>query len=267
MKEKRFTLKIMDVIYENEKTVTFIFKHKIKSGPGQFIMLSDLESGEKPFSISSCDGSSFGVTMKSVGEFTGRLSALKPGDMVSVRGPYGSTFTIPEGKRCLITGGGCGVPPLFFLAGRLIERNNTVTLVTGFKTGNEAMCLNEFEKIGIRPVIMTDDGSLGGRGTVVDAMRDILNKERLDMIYAAGPEIMLKKVMDDSDDIPCEILVERYMKCAIGICGQCAMDPIGLRVCVEGPVLNKRAVGLISEFGAYRRDASGAKEFFCGATH
>ena len=71
--------------------------------------------------------------------------------------------------------------------------------------------------------------------------------------------MMMKALQNIIGDINYEFLFERYMKCAIGICGNCTMDPLGLRLCVEGPVLPKNKVEQLTEFGKYHRDASGKR--------
>ena len=88
---------------------------------------------------------------------------------------------------------------------------------------------------------------------------ELLRKKKFDMIYSAGPDKMMKALQNRINDIDYEFLFERYMKCAIGICGQCTLDPIGIRVCVEGPVLGKNLVEQLTEFGKYHRDAAGKR--------
>ena len=72
---------------------------------------------------------------------------------------------------------------------------------------------------------------------------------------------MMKKLHDISNHyhLPGQFSMERYMKCALGICGQCCVDDLGWRVCVEGPVFWSDELKMISEFGKYKRDASGVK--------
>ena len=72
---------------------------------------------------------------------------------------------------------------------------------------------------------------------------------------------MMKGIYDilNEKNIDYEFSLERYMKCAIVICGQCCLDPTGWRVCAEGPVFNKENLSKVSEFGKYKRDASGKK--------
>jgi dihydroorotate dehydrogenase electron transfer subunit len=84
------------------------------------------------------------------------------------------------------------------------------------------------------------------------------------MIVTCGPEIMMKKIADLADyhKIPAQFSLERYMKCGVGICGQCCVDNVGWRICKEGPVFWDDEVKLITEFGKYHRDAAGRKELF-----
>ena len=81
------------------------------------------------------------------------------------------------------------------------------------------------------------------------------------MIYTCGPEIMMQKVIELSDEYgaDCEVSMERYMKCGFGLCGQCCVDGQGLRVCKEGPVFDKEIVKNAKEFNRYHRDATGKK--------
>ena len=112
--------------------------------------------------------------------------------------------------------------------------------------------------------VSTDDGSKGHKGFVTQIVEEILiNKLSNKQIILAtcGPEMMEKAVLDLANkyDVECEISIERYMKCGFGICGQCTVDPIGIRMCVEGPVVNRETANQITEFGKYHRDKSGAK--------
>ena len=79
-----------------------------------------------------------------------------------------------------------------------------------------------------------------------------------------GPEIMEMKVAEIcyKNNIPFEVSLERYMKCGFGICGQCCVDPVGWRMCVEGPVIDGEKLKKITEFGKYHRTASGKVEKF-----
>ena len=287
---KRVTLTIAKIEHETKDIKTFTFYHKLNARPGQFIMLTDFEGGEKPFSISDCTENEFSVTVKKIGEFTTRLFSKREGDLMSFRGAYGSSFFISN-KKVLLVGGGYGVPPLYFLAKRLLKAGAEVVVVNGARTEEDLLFCDKFKELDIKYINITEKGDLGKKGTSVSIAKKLLqnqlvpkpqlgnnnhpqagaprdaawlswgreNKEKFDFLYAAGPEKMMKNLQKFTGDITYEFLLERYMKCAIGICGNCTVDPLGIRLCVEGPVLHKKLVEQLTEFGKYHRDASGKR--------
>ncbi len=256
--DKRYTLKIKKIVEDTSNIKTFTFKHPLGAKPGQFIMLTDFEGGEKPFSISDCTKEEFSITVKRIGEFTTRLFQKCVGDHVSIRGAYGSSFFVSKNK-VLLVGGGYAVPTFYFFAKVLLEARAEVTLINGARTKTEHVFADRFDELDIKVINATDDGSFGEKGTAVDIAQKIMSQDEFDFLYASGPEVMMKALQNVIGDINYEFLFERYMKCAIGICGNCTMDPIGLRLCVEGPVLPKEKVEQLTEFGKYHRDASGKR--------
>ncbi len=86
----------------------------------------------------------------------------------------------------------------------------------------------------------------------------------IDQVFACGPELMLKAVSEVTAkyNIPSQLSLERYMKCGYGLCGNCVVDPLGIRLCTEGPVVKNDACVKIEEFGKYHRDALGKKHTF-----
>jgi len=256
--DKRYTLKIDKIIEETSDIKTFTFKYTLGANPGQFIMLTDFEGGEKPFSISDCTKEEFSITVKRIGEFTTRLFQKCVGDYVSIRGAYGSSFFISK-NNVLLVGGGYAVPTFYFFAKVLLEAGANVTLINGARTKAEHVFADRFKELDIKVINTTDDGSFGEKGTAVEIAQKIISQHNFDFIYASGPEMMMKALQNIAGETDYEFLFERYMKCAIGICGNCTMDPLGLRLCVEGPVLPKEKVEQLTEFGKYHRDASGKR--------
>jgi len=267
--DKRTTLKIDRIVKETKDIKTFTFKHDLGAKPGQFIMLTDFEGGEKPFSISDCTKEEFSITVKRIGEFTTHLFQKCVGDFVSIRGAYGSSFFVSKNK-VLLVGGGYAVPTFYFFAKVLLEAGADVTLINGARTKAGHVFTGRFKELNIRVINTTDDGSFAEKGTAVDIAQKIISQDKFDFLYASGPEMMMKALQsalqgqdqDQGRDLDYEFLFERYMKCAIGICGNCTMDPLGLRLCVEGPVLPKKKIELLTEFGKYHRDASGKRHEF-----
>ncbi|MBN1949038.1 MAG: dihydroorotate dehydrogenase electron transfer subunit [Candidatus Cloacimonetes bacterium] len=254
--DKRVTLRIADIVKECSDVRTYIFQHPLAALPGQFIMLTDFAGGEKPFSLAWCNDQEFAVTVKAVGPFTQRLATKAAGDIVSIRGAFGSSFFISR-HRALLVGGGYGTPPLYFLARRLLEAGAEVTVVNGARRSDDLLFCDRFRRLGVEYHNITDTGGSGREGTSVNLAGELLKTSKFDYVYTAGPELMMKSLIALLQDQPCQFLMERYMKCAIGICGNCTVDPLGLRLCVEGPVLNREQVERITEFGVYHRDAAG----------
>lgn len=112
---------IISVIKETPTTNTLYVKGSLSLAPGQFIMLSDFETGEKPYSISYAGVDSFAITVKKVGKFSEKIAALNVGDTLYYRGPYGKGFTFPDKDELIvIAGGGCGTAPLRYLLNYLL---------------------------------------------------------------------------------------------------------------------------------------------------
>jgi dihydroorotate dehydrogenase electron transfer subunit len=120
------------------------------------------------------------------------------------------------------------------------------------------------KKSGANVLTCTDDGTCGFQGFATDRVEELLKENSYDMIVTCGPELMMKSIMDMAEkyQIPTQFSMERWMKCAMGICGQCCVDDTGWRVCVEGPVFWSHELNLIKEFGKYRRDSSGSRNYY-----
>ncbi len=261
---ERSTLPIAEIIEENETVRTLYFDYELAGQPGQFIMLTDLENGEKPFSISECDDDYFAVTIKKLGKFTESIFQKQAGDLLSFRGPYGSSFSL-GGENCLLVGGGYAVPPLYFLSRELLKRRSNITVINGARTQEDLVFCGRFQKMGLDYKRITDAGCLGRAGTSLDIARELLSQQKFDMVYVSGPELMMsamRLVLAEFKELEYEFLFERYMKCAIGICGNCTIDPLGIRLCVEGPVLARTQIEQLTEFGKYHRNAAGTKQYY-----
>ena len=252
---ERHSVGVAAVIPEGSDAATIVFDLSIAAHPGQFLMISDLETDDKPFSISGCGNGTVSVTARRVGRFSDRLLRARPGDRFSVRGAYGSSFFAHSG-RVLLIGGGCAVPPLAYLAESLTAAGAGVTFVNGARDGSSLLCRERLSDLPLRQIVALEAES---GTTAVDEAVHLLRTEAFERIYAAGPEAMMVALLPHCETIPSQFLIERYMKCGMGICGSCTLDPLGLRVCVEGPVLDREVLVSALEFGVYRRDASGAR--------
>ncbi len=216
-------------------------------------------------SISSIDriNDEVGVSVKMVGSFTQSLHKLNENDLLGLRGPYGRGFQI-AGSKVLAVGGGIGMAPIAAFADEASKLGVGVDLITAATTKEEILFDKRLNITGINVMPTTDDGSHGFCGFATELAEKLIKQENYDMMVVCGPEIMMKKLLDISNQyqLPTQFSIERYMKCALGICGQCCVDDVGWRICVEGPVFWGDQLMMISEFGKYRRNSSGLKKHF-----
>lgn len=260
------TVRIRKIINENPEVKTFFFRDKLclEAKPGQFLMIWIPGIDEIPLSISGVyPNGLISVTVAKVGEATEAMHRLKVGDFIGVRGPFGNYFKV-SGRNLLIVGGGIGMAPLAFLAETLAEKASKITLINGAKTAEELLFLervkSSLSKANANLIVLTEDGSLGVKGKATDPIYSLVEKERYDMIYACGPEGMIKSVflIAEKANIPLQASLERIMRCGIGICGSCMIGKY--RVCRDGPIFTSQQLrGVMEELGSYKRNFDGSK--------
>ncbi len=216
--EQPVMMKIEKIVREAKGFRTFVFKGDLDAKPGQFVTMWIPRVDEKPFSIAYQDKEKFAITVSKVGSFTKRLFMFKEGDFLGIRGPYGSSFNI-EGKNVVLIGGGCGTAPMAFLADEAKRMGKNVTLIIGAQTKDYLIYLDRMKKCGIKTLVTTDDGSFGMKGFTTQALQALVDNDKVDKVFTCGPEIMMKFIIDicDKAGIPCEVSMERYMKCGFGI--------------------------------------------------
>lgn len=254
--ERPETYRIEKVARETPTVASLYFKAPAiasVANPGQFVMVWIPRLDEIPLSVSSVDGDMVSVTVKNVGEATAALHAKKEGDYLGLRGPYGNAFDLTY-KRLLLVGGGVGIAPLAMIP--RIHREYSAILAA--RTKAEIFWGDKFI---VDFNVCTDDGTMGEKAYAHELVKKALEKGGHDCVLACGPEIMLKKCFEVAQEAGVEFQasLERYMKCGVGACGQCSMDPAGWRVCRDGPVIKGRELSGLKEFGSYKRDGSGAK--------
>jgi dihydroorotate dehydrogenase electron transfer subunit len=259
------TTPILNVKVESPTVKTISFKDGLceKAKPGQFLMLWVPGVDEIPFSIlgGNADGI-VRVAVRKVGDATQALHEKKVGDLIGIRGPFGNSFSLSEGK-VLMVAGGTGTVPMLFLARTLVNKAKII-LVLGAKTGNELMFREEIEREfsmnKLRLLVSTEDGTCGITGLCTQPVEQILREEEPDMVYACGPERMLLKVFEkcEKHGIRLEVSLERLMRCAMGLCGSCTIGRY--RVCRDGPVFTAKKLEKVkTEFGFSKHDFDGRK--------
>ncbi len=230
--------------------------------PGQFVMVR-VGGGidpllRRPFGIFDLathiplhDGAvsqpCFELLYRVVGKGTALLASLHATDRLDVLGPLGNGFAPgAPGKEKLLVGGGVGLAPLYLLARDLVKQS-PVRLFAGGRSRDDILCITEFERLGVECYVATEDGSLGERGLVTEALVGRLEQvEGRVELFACGPHPMLKAVAAIAAyrAIPCQVSLEGYMACGVGACLGCVTPgrthtpeaPDHRCVCKEGPV-------------------------------
>jgi len=258
------TFTITEIRTENYRTKTFIFDKPLPDAqPGQYVMAWLPDVGEKPFSIAGANP--LALMVVAVGPFSEALHRLDVDDRVWVRGPLGQGFTL-RGRHHLLVGGGYGVAPLLFLARTSLTDGHTVDVCIGARTGEDVLLAGAFgstdstdfnrlaEKKPVSSVqsvdklsITTEDGTLGERGLVTQAVEAAIAARRPDCVYACGPVPMLTALAQQcqAHNLPHQFSWEAHLRCGLGICGSCELNaqtrqvaniPAGWLVCKDGPV-------------------------------
>jgi dihydroorotate dehydrogenase electron transfer subunit len=265
--DKRRIVQIEEIISETPTVKTLVFKDRLSyfAKPGQFLMIWIPRIEEIPMSvmINSKEGYA-AVTIRKFGVGSTALFDRKKGDLIGLRGPYGNRFILRKKyRKILVIGGGTGLVPLLRLVSFASKEKVRSTIVIGAKTKAEVF----FEKVTRNIIrgnnssllVCTDDGSYGIKGTTVTLMGKLVRGESFDCVYTCGPELMMKAVLDISNQnsIPVQASLERYMKCGIGICGSCCLD--SSLVCQDGTVFDGRQLSKMLDFGFSYRDKDGQK--------
>ncbi|MFH1442936.1 MAG: dihydroorotate dehydrogenase electron transfer subunit [Candidatus Micrarchaeota archaeon] len=247
---------ISKVEQENYRVKTFTFKENLPSLPGQFAMVWLAGVDEKPMSINSAEP--FSISFAAVGNFSKSLSHLRDGNLVGVSGPYGAHFKL-QGKNILLVAGGYGVVPLRFLAQQAKKEKIKCTAIIGAKTAKDLLFEEKMADAGCSVSLSTDDGSKGFKGNSVQLAEKLISESKFDAIFSCGPEKMMFRLskLAASRKIPCFVSAERYMKCAVGICGACTIG--GYMSCRDGPAMDSRILEKTEDWGNFHRDKSGKK--------
>ncbi len=208
---------------------------------GQFVMI-ELEGHflRRPISVCDYDAEGFTIIYKVVGEGTADMSRMEAGVKLDIITGLGNGFSIEEQiEKPLLVGGGVGVPPMYGLARKFIERGLRPTVVLGFNTAKEIFFDEEFRRLGCDVHVTTVDGSAGVKGFVTTPLAEL----EFDYLYACGPLPMLKALCDNTSS-PAQLSLEERMGCGFGACMGCSCKTHegNKRICKEGPVLRKEEI-------------------------
>lgn len=201
-------------------------------------------------------------TIRKLGEASTGLYNIPVEGKIGVRGPYGNSFDVRNGK-ILLVGGGTGLVPLMRLL-TFIKESDDVTVLIGAKTKKEVF----FEKLANtllsknkhQVLVSTEDGSYGEKGFVTDLVEKLTSKTKFDAVYTCGPELMMYKTVKIATErkMFVQASLERMMKCGVGICGSCCIGQD--LVCKDGTVFDGKHLLENNEFGFTYRNKAGVPE-------
>ena len=253
------------IIKQNRPIAKDIYEMVLETGshegveqikPGQFVNIR-VEGFYLRRPISICDWNededTITIAYKTVGAGTKKMASMRAGEKLDVLWPLGHGFDIDaaaeavgkrgagsaSGARCLLIGGGVGVPPMVALCRKLTEAGAKATAVLGFRTSDEVIYEKKLIDMGADVFLVTEDGSAGKRGYVTEAITDC------DIFFACGPEAMLKALCEEMPEgIPGQLSFEERMGCGFGACMGCSCKTRygSKRICKEGPVLRREEI-------------------------
>jgi len=256
---------IEEVVDETPTVRTLIFSDNVMSNvlPGQFAMVWIPGVNELPMSIMISEHSGKAAfTVRKHGPASTGLFNIKSGEQIGIRGPYGNSFDLKEGKLLLV-GGGTGLVPMMRLL-TFVKPTDDVTVLIGAKSKDEIffedlanhLLVNNTHKV----IVSTDDGSYGEKGFVTDLVEKLIHETSFDGVYTCGPEIMMYKTVKlaHSEGIFVQASLERMMKCGVGICGSCCIGED--LACRDGTIFEGNHLLKNEEFGHFHRNKAGILE-------
>lgn len=224
-----------------------------EAGPGQFLGIYPKDKSTLlPRPISICEINeqigALRLVYRVAGAGTREFCGYEAGDSVSVLGVLGNGFPLEQGtgRKVFLMGGGIGVPPILELAKRL---EGDKQIILGYR--DQKLFLKDDLKQNGRVYVATEDGTVGTRGNVMDAIRE--NGLEAEVIFACGPMPMLRaiKAYAAKKGIPAYISLEEHMACGVGACLGCVVKTKEIdghshvhnaRICTEGPVFEAAEV-------------------------
>ncbi len=245
-------VRVASVVRETHDTVTLTLDlpDGYQHGHGQFNMLSLPGVGDVPISVSGSNGQALEHTLRDVGKATGALADLVTGDVLGLRGPFGTAWPIEEavGRSVVLIAGGIGLAPLRSVLREMIARHDDfphLRLLYGTRTPNDILFSRELlgwiQNSRVRAHVTVDRGDSSWDGNI-GVVTKLIRRKRLPkdgLYFLCGPEIMMHFALAEllADDVPEKniyVSMERNMKCAVGLCGRCQYGPHF--VCKDGPV-------------------------------
>ena len=170
---------------------------------GQFIILRIDEFGERiPLTIAGSNREEGTITLyyQVVGKTTEHLAELSAGgSLLDIAGPLGHPTEIKNFGTAVCVGGGIGVAPIYPIATALAEAGNRLITIIGARTKELLIMESELSAVGEKLIVCTDDGSYGRKAFVTEALGEIIDAEKVDLVVAIGPVPMMLSLIHISE--------------------------------------------------------------------
>ncbi len=213
--------------------------------PGQFVMVHCRPDAERiPLTIADADVAHGTITLiiQAIGEGTKEIVSIQSSDSIQdIAGPLGHPTEIAKLGRIVCIGGGVGTAVLYPLAKALAEIGNEVITIIGGRSEPFVILRNELAKFSKEVLVTTEDGSLGMKGFVTQALAPMLEdaKRKPNVVYAVGPLPMMAAIAKQTESYGVKTIVSLnpIMVDGTGMCGGCRVT-VGGEVkfaCVDGP--------------------------------
>ncbi len=245
--------KIVEKEYFSEKVVKLVVEAPMiaqSRRAGHFVIVRVGEGGERiPLTIADADTKRGTITLviQAIGESTKKICTLEPGDcLTDVVGPLGQATHIEKVGTVVCCGGGVGVAPLLPIIKAMKQAGNRVISILAARTAELVILEKEVEEFSDEVIIMTDDGSKGVKGLVTAGVEEVIKREKVDLVVAIGPAIMMKfvELTTRKYDTPTMVSLNTIMVDGTGMCGACRVTVDGKTkfVCIDGPEFDAHKV-------------------------
>ncbi|MGI6413976.1 MAG: sulfide/dihydroorotate dehydrogenase-like FAD/NAD-binding protein [Syntrophomonadaceae bacterium] len=214
-----------------------------KAQPGQFVIVRQSEKAERiPLTIADFnrDDGLITIIFQEVGRSTADLGKLQQGDyLLDFVGPLGVPSEIRQYGTVVCVGGGVGVAPLYPITKALYDTGNRILSIIGARSADYLILEQKIREVSETTMVTTDDGSYGERGLVINPLKRILDSEKVDLVVAIGPLVMMESVcaVTRSSGIKTIVSLNPIMLDGTGMCGACRVQVGNERkfACVDGP--------------------------------
>lgn len=217
---------------------------------GHFVIVRTGGGGERiPLTIADANVEEGTITLviQAIGESTKKIYALNVGESLDdVVGPLGQATHIEKFGTVVCCGGGVGVAPLLPIIKAMKEAGNKVISILAARTADLIILEQQVAEYSDELIIMTDDGSKGTKGLVTAGVEEVINREKVDLVVAIGPAIMMKfvELTTRKYDTPTMVSLNTIMVDGTGMCGACRVTVDGKTkfVCIDGPEFDAHKV-------------------------